>query len=120
MSKAKLLLALSALILAMLACNLFAPTSPQASPTKVVIVEPTFPPTKSNLPLTEADVPRVSLEEALVAFSSGAAIIVDVRSKQAYDASHIPGALSIELGQIETNPTSLNLPKDQWIITYCT
>ena len=94
--------------------------APQPTPTWVVIAEPTFPPTQSTLPLTEADVPRVSLEEALVAYSAGAAIFVDVRSKQAYDESHIPGALSIQLGDFETNISNLKLPKDEWIITYCT
>ena len=60
------------------------------------------------------------LKEAKAAFDSGAAIIVDVRSAGAYAASHVPGALNIQLGEFETNPTGLELDKDQWIITYCT
>jgi len=118
MQKPRPLIVISLLLISTLACNALT-SSPQASPT-YVIIEPTFPPTQSNLPLTEADVPRVSLEEALVAYSSGAAIFVDVRSRQAFDSSHIPGATSIQLGEFETNPTKINLPKDQWIITYCT
>jgi 3-mercaptopyruvate sulfurtransferase SseA len=74
----------------------------------------------SDLPQTEAEVPRVMAEEAKAAFDAGEAIIVDVRSADAYETSHIDGAISIPLGQFETNPTSLNLEKDQWIITYCT
>ena len=62
----------------------------------------------------------MSLEESIAAMQSGEAVIVDVRSAQAYQASHIPGAVSIPLGEIETNPTGLNLDKDKWIITYCT
>jgi len=85
-----------------------------------VIVEPTFPPTQSNAPLSEASVPRVSIEETRVALAAGAAIIVDVRSPSAYELSHIQGAINIPLGEIETNPTGLDLDKDQWIITYCT
>lgn len=73
-----------------------------------------------QLARTEAEVPRVSLEETLAAIESGVAVIVDVRSAEAYAASHIPGAISIPLPEIETNPTGLNLEKDQWIITYCT
>ncbi|HKJ38961.1 MAG TPA: rhodanese-like domain-containing protein [Anaerolineales bacterium] len=119
MLKIKIAFPISILVFAALACNALAPNA-QPSPTKYVIVEPTFPPTESNIPLSEAAVPRVSLEEALVAYSAGAAIFVDVRSKQAYDASHIPGAQSIQLGEFETNITKLKLPKDEWIITYCT
>ena len=54
------------------------------------------------------------------AWASGAAIIVDVRSPDAFALSHIEGAVNVSLGDIETHPTSLDLPKDQWIITYCT
>ena len=85
-----------------------------------VIVEPTFPPTKSNLPATEADVPRVTIEETMAAWAAGAAIIVDVRAPSAYEINHIQGAINIPLGTIETDPASLDLDKDQWIITYCT
>ena len=99
-------------------CNTSVPAQP--NPTSVVIAEPTFPPTESVIPLTEAEVPRVSLEDAYAAYNADTAIFVDVRSKQAYEAGHIPGALSIQLGEFETNPTKLKLPKDEWIITYCT
>lgn len=50
---------------------------------------------------------------------SGAAILIDVRSKEAYDASHVAGAISIPLWTIESDPNGLNVAKDQWIITYC-
>ena len=73
-----------------------------------------------EVPLTEAEVPRVSLEEALTAIQSGAAVVVDVRSPEAYAASHIAGAISVPLDEIENNPAGLDLDKDQWIITYCT
>ena len=90
-------------------------------PTEVtVIVEPTNPPRTEDLPQTEADVPRVTVEEALTALNSGAAVIVDVRSTQSFVAGHIAGALSIPLTGIEENPKSVSLDKDQWIITYCT
>ena len=115
MSKTKIILAAALLIFTLSACSAIVPT---AEPT-YVIVEPTYPPTQSTI-LTEASVPRVSIEEARVAQTSGAAIIVDFRSKQAYDESHIPGAINILLGEFETNITGITLDKDQWIITYCT
>ena len=120
MSKTKIVLTLSILVLLSAACTALSPLAPTLEPDPTyVIVEPTYPPTKSAV-LTEANVPRVSIEEAKVALYSGAAIIIDVRSKQAYDIGHIPGARNIQLGEFETNPTGLDLAKDQWIITYCT
>ena len=115
MSKTKTILTAALLIFTLSACSAIAPT---AEPT-FVVVEPTYPPTQAAI-LTEAIVPRVSIEKARVAVESGAAIIVDVRSKQAYDESHIPGAINILLGEFETNINGIALDKDQWIITYCT
>jgi 3-mercaptopyruvate sulfurtransferase SseA len=92
--------------------------APDFVPTIIIEENPTA--SQNGLPRTEAEVPRVSLEETLTALQSGAAVIVDVRNVQAYQASHIAGAMSISLGEIEANPAGLNLDKDQWIITYCT
>jgi hypothetical protein len=95
------------------------PASPTSAPTQ--IVEPVLTQAvDGDLPETDADVPRVSLEEARAALDSGAAVIVDVRSPEFYEASHIPGAISIPLPEIERNPTDVALDKDEWIITYCT
>lgn len=115
----KLFICLSVLLLSALACNFIAPTEPSTPPPMTVITEPTIPP-QGNVLQSEDDVPRVSVEVALNALQSGAAVIVDVRSKQAFDTSHIAGAISIPLAEIERNPGGLDLPKDQWIITYCT
>jgi 3-mercaptopyruvate sulfurtransferase SseA len=119
MSKTKIIFALSILILTTAACNAIAPTA-EPTQTAVVIVESTTLPQKSSLPMSEASVPRVEVEQAKAAFDSGAAIIVDVRSQLAYESSHIPGAINIQLGEFETNITGIKLDKDQWIITYCT
>ncbi len=97
MPKTKFTLAVSILILATFACNALSP-----------------------LPVTEADVPRVSIEEARVALESGAGIVLDVRSADAYALSHVPGAINNPVNEIENNPAIVDLDKDQWIITYCT
>ena len=86
----------------------------------VVIVEPTSPPSPDALPESEASVPRVGVEEAMVALAAGAALIVDVRSPDAYALSHIKGSINIPLGEVELNAAGLSLDKEQWIITYCT
>lgn len=91
------------------------------------IEELTLPSTKSptkapvnNLPLTDADVPRVTVENAKAASDAGVAIIVDVRSQEAYDAQHIAGAIFISLADMSSNTANLKLDKNKWIITYCT
>jgi hypothetical protein len=128
MSKTKLILLLSLLLLAAVSCNSVAstpePTStplpPTVTPELTVIVEPTSTSTPNNVPLSESQVERVPVQGAWAALQNGGAIIVDVRSAEAYAESHIKGAISIPLAEIENNPTGLKLDKDQWIITYCT
>ena len=104
------------LILATSACNI--QTAPTSGRTQVI--EPVSTQSNEDLPFSEADVPRVTAEEAKAAFDNGEAIIVDVRGAEAYETNHVAGAINIQLGEIETNPEGLNLDKDQWIITYCT
>ena len=106
-------------LLVLLALTIAACSSAPTPAPMTVIVEPTGRPS-DNLPQTEADVPRVSVEEAFAALNSGAAVIVDVRSVESFIVKHVAGALSIPLTQIEENPNSVSLDKDQWIITYCT
>lgn len=93
------------------------PTHEQKSTPNVIL---TITPAPNRLPATEADVPRVTVENAKAAFDNGKAIIVDVRSQQSYDISHIAGALYIPLADMENNSEKLGLDKHQWIITYCT
>ena len=101
-----------------LSCNFIAPTQ-TAVPPVTVITEPTSS-LQNNVLQSEDQVPRIPVQQAFAALQSGAAAIVDVRSTQAYDMSHIQGAVSIPLFDIESNPNDLPLEKNQWIITYCT
>lgn len=111
------LMAMTLLTLTASACNLLLPQV-RSEPTQ--IIEPVSTHSEENLPQTEAEVPRVTLEEAKAALESSEAIVVDVRSAEAYDVSHIAGAIHIPLEEIEANPTGLELDKEQWILTYCT
>ncbi len=61
---------------------------------------------------------RISALEANLALAKGQAVLVDVRPKEAYDASHAQGALSIPLSDIGSR--AAELPKDKLVITYCT
>ena len=118
MTRLKIVLVLSILILVMLACNALVP-SPATPVAELQTAYPSTMPTK-GVPLNENEVARVNVKDAKTAFDNETAIFIDVRSVQAYNLSRIPGALSIQLGEFETNPTELGLPKDHWIITYCT
>ncbi len=69
-------------------------------------------------PAVQAEMPRVSLADAKAAYDQGAAVFLDVRFADDYTASHILGALSIPLADLETRLSELD-PSD-WIITYCT
>ena len=67
---------------------------------------------------TYPEIERVSLDETKAAMDAGTAVIVDVRSVEAYLGSHIAGAVNIPLGELGTRLGELD--KTQWIITYCT
>jgi hypothetical protein len=127
-----ILFAAFVLLFASLACNAVLPQMQTTSvptllpiatlvPSQIPEAVSTQPPaTSENLPQTDAEVPRVHPNQAKLAFDRGDAIIVDVRGPEAYAERHITGALEISLTVIETDPTSLNLDKNKWIITYCT
>ena len=122
MTKIKSFFAFSVVVLSTLACNALFPSVPSVPSVPVTTARPLSPDEMSTLsaPLTEANLRRVTIQDAKAAFDDQAAIFVDVRSENAFAVSHIPGAINIQLGEFETNPTELNLPKDHWIITYCT
>ena len=102
-----------------LACNALLPLpTEESAPTQ--IIEPVVAQPQGDIPQSENAVHRVTVEEAKAALDSGEAIIVDVRSQAAYDTSHVAGAIFIPLGAFETDIANVDLPKDQWIITYCT
>ena len=64
------------------------------------------------------DIPRITVQEARAKFDAGTAIFVDVRSRDEYQARHIPGAISMPIEEI---PARYNeLPKDAEILLYCT
>jgi 3-mercaptopyruvate sulfurtransferase SseA len=113
--KKPVLLALIILILSVSACS---PKPTQITPTPTL--EPIPTQTPARLPLLDSEDLRVTVQEAKAALDRGTAVLVDVRSAEAFEVSHIAGAMHIPLGEIETNPAGLALDKDQWIITYCT
>jgi 3-mercaptopyruvate sulfurtransferase SseA len=87
-------------------------TPPAAgSPVVSTVPAPVIPPGDDSV----RRVPVAELEQALKA---GKVVIVDVRSKDDYAASHAHGAISIPLAEIEQR--SKELPRQSFIVTYCT
>lgn len=120
MKKRNLLIGIALLIFTALACNSLVPNTTEATPFYVITEVESVPTQTSPQLISEADVPRISVSEAKAALDSGTAVIVDVRSADAYANGHAAGAVSIPLINFENNIGSLSLKKDQWIITYCT
>lgn len=60
---------------------------------------------------------RIPRAEAIKLVKQKKAVYVDVRSKESYDAGHIPGAISIPLSELLSR--TRELPPGKFIITYC-
>lgn len=61
---------------------------------------------------------RVKPEELQAMVEAGRAAIYDTRSKMAYDAEHIKGALSMPHEEVANRAGEL--PKDKTLVFYCT
>ena len=64
-----------------------------------------------------AGVARISVEELKKLVKAGSAIVIDVRTLDAYKAGHIPGSLLIPSDEIPQKAKAL--PKDKTLVTYC-
>ena len=65
------------------------------------------------------EIPRISPEEVKAKLDAGSnLVIIDARSKEAYEQVHIAGAISIPLGEVAERYTELQGYDE--IITYCT
>jgi hypothetical protein len=97
--------------------------------TSTAWIPPAGAPTNNTAPATATYAPpaaqptlesarRISLDETQKKLASGEAVIIDVRSAENYTMSHIKGAKNIPLDQLKTRLAEL--PKNKFIITYCT
>lgn len=67
---------------------------------------------------TDAEVPRISLEDAKKDFDAGTAFIIDSRGDAAWSQEHIAGSMSSgKIGPIEQDYP--NIPRGKKIIVYC-
>ena len=60
---------------------------------------------------------RVTIEELEALMKDGKAFVVDVRSQDAYNVSHIPGAKLIPSAEVVNHINEL--PRDKIVVTYC-
>ncbi|HTH51925.1 MAG TPA: rhodanese-like domain-containing protein [Pyrinomonadaceae bacterium] len=67
---------------------------------------------------SEADVPRMNIQDAKAAVDSGAAVIVDSRPADAYKQEHIKDSINLALG-VGAEEKFSTLPKGKKIIVYC-
>jgi predicted sulfurtransferase len=72
----------------------------------------------SPVAVIAADVDRIEGPEARRLVEKGEAVIVDVRSRSAWDMGHVAGAWLIPGEELQARLSQL--PKDKLIITYCT
>jgi rhodanese-related sulfurtransferase len=73
---------------------------------------------QQRIPETAEQAPRIEGAEAKRLVDKGEAVVLDVRSKEAWDLGHVQGALHIPLNDL---PHRLKeLPKDKLIAAYCT
>jgi len=104
-------------LLAVAAAPPFAgPQGSSQTPNKTPTAAP--PAERPEAAATEEPARRITVGEARQALDKGKAVLVDVRSKEAYEASHAQGALSIPLANV--GPRAGELPKNKLVITYCT
>jgi len=105
-------------LLAMAAAPAFAtPQEPKQAPSPSPQSQAAAPAATPAAP-TQETARRISAAEALQAVAKGKAVLVDVRPKESYDASHAQGAISLPLSELGSRAGEL--PKDKLVITYCT
>ena len=65
---------------------------------------------------SDAEVPRITVEDAKKGFDNGSVVFVDARAPEIYAAEHIKGAVIIKGA---TDDRFDSLPKGKKIIVYC-
>jgi 3-mercaptopyruvate sulfurtransferase SseA len=106
-----------AVILAMPGAQAPNPVPPPApDPPAAPVAAPVAAPAAATDPLAEA--PRISPADAKKALDAGQAVLVDVRSLDAWQDEHAKGAVSIPVNELYARFGEL--PKDKQVIAYCT
>jgi 3-mercaptopyruvate sulfurtransferase SseA len=73
---------------------------------------------RQDVPTSPDQAPRMDAAEVKRLVEKGEAVLVDVRSKEAWDAGHAEGAVHVPVDDIANRMK--DLPKDKLIAAYCT
>jgi len=57
--------------------------------------------------------------EAYALIQAGRVLVLDVREKEAYDKDHLPGAISVPIGELDARIGEFEADKADEIIIYC-
>lgn len=104
-------------LLVSFAFSLACTRQPADTNTTAATATPGPPVTKVIEPDPDANVPRITVEDAKKEFDKGGAVFVDARPAGAYEVEHIKGAINITSETLDRNINSL--PKNKKIIVYC-
>jgi hypothetical protein len=66
---------------------------------------------------SDADVPRISVEDAKKDYDAGTAVIIDSRDANSYEQEHVKGAINVPNGSGESE--FAKIPQGKKIIVYC-
>jgi rhodanese-related sulfurtransferase len=85
----------------------------------LVGVLPSAPP-QSGVPKDARAVPRISQDQFSKLHATGDVLVVDVRPAMVFDVSHIPGAISVPIAEVERQADSvIRKAARRPIVTYC-
>jgi len=96
------------------------PPAGQTQSSPIQITMPNSPTVQAPVAIGDEDLAkarRISRDEAMKMVKARKAVYIDVRSKETYDESHIPGAINIPLSQLPLR--FRDLPPKKFLITYC-
>jgi rhodanese-related sulfurtransferase len=75
--------------------------------------------TAGTVPGSPAPIREVSTAEARELLDTRHTVVIDVREKEAFDRGHIPGAISVPLGELGTRMDNLGIVKTAPVLVYC-
>ena len=88
-----------------------------AAQTKAPAAPPTAPAAPVASPPTIV-IERVSIDELKKLMEADRVVVLDVRAAESYREAHIPGSLSVPLGELDKHLEKLKSEKKA-IVTYC-
>jgi len=65
------------------------------------------------------DVNQIPTADAYALIKEGNTLVLDVREKAAYDKGHLPGAISVPIGELDTRMEEFSTHKTAEVIVYC-